>query len=201
MSTDNWTYEDYWHQNFDTRSAAKIVAEYGLTDETAAGPGSLDDWLGNAEAEAWLAGTDGHGTGCAADHGGELPESWSLHHERALEELREACAAAAAAAAAADADDDEDEESATETITRDAYLTTVCHAWSGQEQSRVDLWLEPDGTIRADDPAQGGNWSAPEWTTCHDIDAATQDRIRAAAAAAAQRRGQDGGELGFVRLS
>lgn len=86
-------------------------------------------------------------------------------------------------------------------LTRDAYLTTRVHAWTGQGVSRVEIWLESDGTIRVDDTSQGRNWSAPEWTSCHDISEADQQRIREAAEQVAIRRGQNGGELGFVALA
>jgi hypothetical protein len=78
------------------------------------------------------------------------------------------------------------------------YLTTTVHAWDGQPPCRVQLMIEPDGTVWADDSSRGGNWSEPEWTSCHSISEEDQDTIRAMAARHAAANPCLGSELGEI---
>ena len=81
-----WDFDGYWNTVLGaSRNAADVVREFALTDEPAAGPGSLDEWLGNAEGEAWSAG----GTG------GDMPDEWAGFHAKALAQLKSACEATA----------------------------------------------------------------------------------------------------------
>jgi hypothetical protein len=75
----NWTYEGYWNAVLGVVSASEIVAEHGLVAGDRRG---LDEWLGQAEAEAWRVG----------GQGGRVPSEWAEHHAKALAELVEACA-------------------------------------------------------------------------------------------------------------
>ena len=74
-----WDYEGYWGVVIGyERDAEGAVAEFGLTAEPEIGPSSIDEWLGQAEAEAWREG---------AEETGPLPVEWSEHHQLARAEL------------------------------------------------------------------------------------------------------------------
>lgn len=83
-----WTYERYWEVVLGDRDAAGVLREFDLSDGSRRG---LDEWLGTAEADAWI----------MAGNSGELPAEWraGAFHERALDELE--------AAALGDAEDDD----------------------------------------------------------------------------------------------
>jgi hypothetical protein len=73
-----WNFEGYWNTVMGpTRSAGDIVREF----ELGAGRRGLDEWLGEAEMEAWMAGGNS-----VRD---ELPEEWAEFHARALDMLCE----------------------------------------------------------------------------------------------------------------
>jgi hypothetical protein len=68
-----WTYEGYWNVVLGAnRDAARVVDQFELT------PRGLDEWLGQAEAEA-----------CAVG-GIQLPVEWCGFHQQALAELEAA---------------------------------------------------------------------------------------------------------------
>jgi len=70
-----WTYDVYWNVVLGAnRNAGDVVREFDLNPRDYRG---LDEWLGVAEAEAWIAGGGG----------GNMPKSWTGFHQRALKEL------------------------------------------------------------------------------------------------------------------
>lgn len=69
-----WDYEGYWNVVLGHRSAEQVVAEFELDPSDRRG---LDEWLGEAEAEAWRVGGEG----------GAMPEEWGDFHARALDAL------------------------------------------------------------------------------------------------------------------
>lgn len=69
-----WTYEGYWNVVFGARTPRDVVNEYGLT---AAQIVSLAEWVGFAQADAWM-----HG-----GQGADQPAEWDEYRERALVEL------------------------------------------------------------------------------------------------------------------
>lgn len=74
------TSEQYWRAVLGERSADQVVTEFELDDDPQQGPGSLDDWLGQAEAQAIAHATDGLLTLAMLEP----------HHAAALEALRAA---------------------------------------------------------------------------------------------------------------
>jgi hypothetical protein len=78
-----WSYEGYWGAVLGPyRSAADVVREFELVAR------GLDEWLGQAEAEAWLI---GHGRVMGSD----MPAEWAEHHISALAALQRAAEQAA----------------------------------------------------------------------------------------------------------
>lgn len=69
-----WDYSGYWHYVLGLANADQIIAEFGLDPSNRRG---LDEWLGEAEAEAWRAGGED----------GAMPEEWGDFHARALDAL------------------------------------------------------------------------------------------------------------------
>lgn len=70
-----WTYEGYWNAVIGAnRSAEDVIREFELNGRDRRG---LDEWLGNAEAEASIAGS---GTS-------KVPVEWEPFHAKALEEM------------------------------------------------------------------------------------------------------------------
>ena len=73
-----WTYEDYWNIVMGPyRSAADVSREFDLSSSPTQGHGSIDEWLGHAEVEAWTVG----------DNEAPLPKEWADFHARAVETL------------------------------------------------------------------------------------------------------------------
>lgn len=68
-------YAKYWTTVLGSRDAAGLVQEFGL------GLDGLDEWLGAAEADAWL---------LAGGRASDMPDEWATHHATALAELRAA---------------------------------------------------------------------------------------------------------------
>lgn len=73
-----WTFEGYWNAVLGAdRDAADVVREFALTTSPM---GTIDEWLGKAESEAWAMGRQG----------GSMPGEWADHHSVALAQLEEA---------------------------------------------------------------------------------------------------------------
>lgn len=75
-TSDGWDFEGYWSAVLGAyRDADGVVWDFDLdpTDER-----GLDQWLGEAEVEAWRVGGDG----------GPMPACWTQFHAMALAELR-----------------------------------------------------------------------------------------------------------------
>jgi len=75
MSKTDWTFEGYWNAVLGAnRTAADVVREFGLDP---ADQNGVDEWLGNAESEAWLQG----------GHGPFVPGDWVDLHQTAVDML------------------------------------------------------------------------------------------------------------------
>ena len=72
-----WTYGGYWTTVLGGGSAARVVDEFCLNPGDRRG---LDEWLGRAETDAWMAGAEGR-------DGEPMPAEWQTFHARALDEM------------------------------------------------------------------------------------------------------------------
>jgi len=73
-----WTYEGYWNAVLGaSRDAANVVSEFELDASDRRG---IDEWLGVAEVDAWMAGG-------GEPHRDALPTEWTEWHAKALNEI------------------------------------------------------------------------------------------------------------------
>jgi hypothetical protein len=79
-----WTYEGYWNVVLgDCRTAAQVVSEFALEGANEA---SLNEWLIQAEREAWRAGVEysAYRPNKGQEWSDNVLEPWALFHARAM---------------------------------------------------------------------------------------------------------------------